>query len=100
MCICPESRAFGFDQRRAITMAKKKATTAAKDLPKAREHRRDNELTAKPSKKKRGAPLNDQDPKRRLGNFEGAGEAPRRGSRTTGIGGQSKQKFKTDKKQA
>jgi hypothetical protein len=51
-------------------------------------------------KKKRGAPLNDQDPKRRLGNFEGAGEAPRRGSRTTGIGGQSKQKFKTDKKKA
>lgn len=83
-------------------MAKKKAASAAQEQPtKTRQHRRDNELTeSKAVKKKRGAPMNDQDPKRRLGNFEGAGEAPRRGSRMTGIGGQSKQKFKTDKKKA
>jgi hypothetical protein len=83
------------------SMAKKKATSAATEQPATgRRHRRDNELTESATgKKKRGAPMNDQDPKRRLGHFEGAGEAPRRGSRTTGIGGQSKQKFTTDKKQ-
>lgn len=45
-----------------------------------------------------GAPPNDQDAKRRLGNFAGAGEHPRQGGRTTGIVGQTKQKNKTDKK--
>lgn len=47
-----------------------------------------------------GAPFNEQDPKRRLGNFEGSGEAPRKGSRTAGIIGQTKQKFHNDKKKA
>jgi hypothetical protein len=46
----------------------------------------------------RGAPATDQDPKRRLGNFEGAGEHARVGGRTTGIVGQTKQKNKTDKR--
>ncbi len=66
--------------------------------------------TAKASVKKRslnvtpgndlavGSPFNDQDVKRRLGNFVGAGEAPRVGGRTTGIVGQTKQKSRTDKK--
>ena len=45
-----------------------------------------------------GAPFNDQDPKRRLGNFGGAGEHPRQGGRTSGIVGQTKQKNSTDKK--
>jgi hypothetical protein len=45
-----------------------------------------------------GAPFNDQDPKRRLGNFSGAGEHARQGSRTAGIVGQTKQKNKTDKR--
>ena len=44
-----------------------------------------------------GAPFNDQDPKRRLGNFGGAGEHPRQGGRTSGIVGQTKQKNRTDK---
>jgi len=43
-----------------------------------------------------GAPLSEQDPKRRLGNFAGAGEHPRQGGRTTGIVGQTKRKNKTD----
>jgi len=38
----------------------------------------------------RGAPTTDQDPKRRLGNFTGTGEAPRKGHRTTGINGPQK----------
>ena len=57
-------------------------------------------LNAKPATKdsvKRGAPPNDQDAKRRLGNFASAGEHPRQGGRSTGIVGQTKQKNKTDK---
>jgi hypothetical protein len=45
-----------------------------------------------------GAPFNEQDPKRRLGTFSGAGEHARQGSRTAGIVGQTKQKNKTDKR--
>jgi hypothetical protein len=52
---------------------------------------------AKSKKKTAGAPFNEQDPKRRLGNFGGAGEHPRQGSRTAGIVGQSKQKNHTDR---
>jgi hypothetical protein len=52
-----------------------------------------------PSKAKAGAgaSFNEQDPKRRLGNFGGAGEHPRQGGRTSGIVGQTKQRSKTDK---
>ena len=49
-------------------------------------------------KKSGGAPINEQDPKRRLGNFGGAGEHPLQGGRTTGIVGQTKQQNKTDQK--
>jgi hypothetical protein len=45
-----------------------------------------------------GAPINEQDVKRRLGNFSGAGEHPRQGGRTTGIVGQTKQRNKTEKR--
>jgi len=47
---------------------------------------------------KSGAPFNDQDAKRRLGNFGGAGEHPRQGGRTSGIVGQKKQQNRTDKR--
>jgi len=43
-----------------------------------------------------GAPARHQDPKRRLGNFETAGEHARVGGRTSGIVGQRKNKFRTD----
>jgi hypothetical protein len=49
------------------------------------------------SKPATGAPRNEQDIKRRLGNFSGAGEHPRQGGRTSGIVGQTKRKNKTDK---
>lgn len=42
------------------------------------------------------APFQEQDEKRRLGNFTGKGEAPRKGSRSAGIVGQSKRKFKNE----
>ncbi|QDU29122.1 hypothetical protein ETAA8_42290 [Anatilimnocola aggregata] len=45
-----------------------------------------------------GAPPNQQDIKRRLGNFTTAGEHARQGGRTAGIVGQTKQKNHTDKK--
>jgi hypothetical protein len=52
-----------------------------------------SQLTKKPS----GAPFTEQDPKRRLGNFSGAGEHARQGGRGTGIVGQTKQRNHTDK---
>jgi hypothetical protein len=45
-----------------------------------------------------GASFQEQDPKRRLGNFATAGEHARQGGRTSGIVGQTKQKNATDKK--
>jgi hypothetical protein len=48
-------------------------------------------------KRPQGAPFNEHDPKRRLGNFSGAGEHPRQGGRTSGIVGQTKRRNHTDK---
>ena len=45
-----------------------------------------------------GASFQEQDPKRRLGNYATTGEHARQGGRTSGIVGQTKQKNKTDKK--
>jgi hypothetical protein len=53
------------------------------------------------SKKKPGspsAPGQEQDAKRRLGTFTGAGEHSRVGSRAAGIVGQTKRAFKVDKR--
>lgn len=47
---------------------------------------------------KAGMPGQEQDPKRRLGNFSGRGEHARMGSRTSGIGGQTSKTFRTDNK--
>jgi hypothetical protein len=72
-------------------MATKKVTATQKKTTKKRS------LNAG-GKKADGAPFNEQDPKRRLGNFGGAGEHPRQGSRTAGIVGQTKQRNQTDKR--
>jgi hypothetical protein len=53
---------------------------------------------SKLAEKSPGAPFNEQDPKRRLGNFSGAGEHARQGGRTSGIVGQTKQRNRTDKR--
>lgn len=50
------------------------------------------------TKQKKGAPFNEQDPKRRLGNFTGAGEHARVGGRTSGIVGQTTKTFRTRNK--
>ena len=49
------------------------------------------------AKQQGGASFSEQDPKRRLGNFTGAGEHARQGSRTAGIVGQTKQRNHTDR---
>lgn len=66
--------------------------------------------TTKPAAKKRtlnagpaghpaqGEPATNQDIKRRLGNFEGAGEHARVGGRSSGIVGQTTKKLRTTKK--
>jgi hypothetical protein len=54
-------------------------------------------LNATDSQPAAGAPANQQDVKRRLGNFGGAGEHPRQGGRTSGIVGQKKSQNRTDK---
>jgi len=46
-----------------------------------------------------GAPASEQDPKRRLGDFTGAGEHARQGGRTSGIVGQTTKRGRTDKRQ-
>jgi len=46
----------------------------------------------------RGAPASEQDPKRRLGDFVGAGEHSRLGGRTSGIVGQTTKRVHTDKR--
>lgn len=57
-------------------------------------------LNSGDSKKKPGggAPANEQDVQRRLGNFTTAGEPARQGGRTTGIVGQTTKKNHTDRK--
>ena len=47
----------------------------------------------------RGAPASEQDPKRRLGDFTGAGEHARLGGRISGIVGQTTRRLHTDKRQ-
>jgi hypothetical protein len=68
----------------------KKAKAAKKSTGKKRSKK-------SPLKADSGAPFNEQDPKRRLGNFTTAGEHARQGGRTSGIVGQTKQRNRTDK---
>ena len=71
---------------------KKAGRTSVKSTVKKRS------LNASAGKASTGDPFNDQDVKRRLGNFESAGEHARVGGRTTGIVGQTKQRFSTNKR--
>ena len=70
----------------------KKAKTKSQAI--AKKSSRQSSLSKKPV----GAPFSEQDPKRRLGNFTGAGEHARQGSRTAGIVGQTKKRNHTDRK--
>lgn len=76
--------------------AKVKSAPKSKPKPAGKKSRSLNAPGAQ-AKPTRGAPATDQDAKRRLGNFEGAGEHARQGGRTSGIVGQTKRKNKTDK---
>jgi hypothetical protein len=75
-------------------MAKKvKKKAAAKSAGK-----KQRSLNAPGAGRSTGEPTTNQDAKRRLGNFSGAGEHARQGGRTSGIVGQTKRQNKTDKK--
>jgi hypothetical protein len=78
---------------RRISVAKKKSKTTKSK--KATESGKRRLKGAPPGS---GANPNEQDPKRRLGNFAAADEHPRQGGRTAGIVGQTKQRSRTDKK--
>jgi hypothetical protein len=71
-------------------MAKKAKASSRKSVTKKR-------APKKLVKKVKGAPFSEQDPKRRLGDFSGAGEHPRQGGRTSGIVGQTTKRNHTDK---
>lgn len=49
-------------------------------------------------KPSRGTPGSELDPKRRLGDFTGAGEHARQGGRTSGIVGQTTKRLRTEKR--
>ena len=71
-----------------------KLTTAAKPSVKNRS------LSTKRTIGQPGMPSSpgaERDIKNRIGNFEGKGQPPRKGGRTTGIVGQTRARFKTDK---
>jgi hypothetical protein len=84
---------------RSVSQPKSAKAKAARPMPSQPKTFGPDGSTKELLKKQRGAPPNDQDPKRRLGNYDSAGEPARRGSRTSGIGGQSIRKFGTDKPQ-
>jgi hypothetical protein len=73
-----------------VIVAKKKSASRKPGLNKGA----GKKLAATP---RSGAPFSEQDPKRRLGNFGGAGEHPRQGGRTSGIVGQTTKRNHTDK---
>jgi hypothetical protein len=74
------------------------ATKKAKAADKAKSSvRRRSRLVTGSEVPTSGVPGSEQDPRRRLGNFEGAGEHSRVGGRTAGIVGQTTKHFGTDK---
>ena len=82
-------------------MAKKKATAPKKKgaatKKKAASPKAKSKKNSLMPPDQTGSPFNHQDPKRRLGNYGGAGEHPLQGGRSSGIVGQTKQKNKTDR---
>jgi hypothetical protein len=78
-------------------MAKKtiRKTAATPDAKAAKPKSNVKKYTSAP--RGSGISINEQDPKRRLGNFSGAGEHPRQGGRTSGIVGQTKKRNHTDR---
>ena len=78
-------------------MASKKKRTSPQPKPTVKK-RTLNSGSRPPTKGPASAPGAEQDAKRRLGNFQGAGEHARVGSRTAGIVGQTKRAFRTDNK--
>jgi len=79
-------------------MASKKKRIGQSAKPTVKKRTLNNAGTRPPKKGQASAPAAEQDVKRRLGDFTGAGEHARVGSRTAGIVGQTKRAFRTDNK--
>jgi hypothetical protein len=84
-------RSNDFHVKERIMATKKKSQPAVKATVKKRSL---NVGSPKPAK---GDAFSNQDPKRRMGNFESAGEHARVGGRGSGIVGQTTRRFRTDK---
>jgi hypothetical protein len=79
-------------------MASKKKQQSIPKHPDTKERRIPSSAPAPNRPGAPSAPGQEQDVKRRLGNFVGAGEHARVGDRTAGIVGQTKRAFQTDHK--
>lgn len=79
-------------------MASKRKRTGTSAKPTVKKRTLNAAGTRPPTKGQASAPGAEQDAKRRLGGFTGAGEHARVGSRTAGIVGQTKRAFGTDNK--
>ena len=82
----------------AVKPTAKKRSLNATSRPKAKPGRPKANLGGSQAPGRAKSPAQEQDIKRRLGNFEGKGETSRVGSRTAGIVGQTKRAFRTDNK--
>jgi hypothetical protein len=77
-------------------MAMKKSTAAS--LAAKSSVKRRSRSVARPQQPAKTTPGGEQDVRRRLGNFTGAGEHARIGGRTSGIVGQTTKRVRTDKR--
>lgn len=77
-------------------MATKKG--GARTLPAKSTVKRRSRTVARPQQPAKTTPGGEQDVRRRLGNFTGAGEHARVGGRTSGIVGQTTKRVRTDKR--
>jgi hypothetical protein len=74
--------------------------TKKKSKPSVKASVKKRTLNQSGAAKAAGEPFSNQDAKRRLGTFEGAGEHARVGGRTSGIVGQTTKTFRTDNRKS
>jgi hypothetical protein len=87
--VAPDHRNSVKDRRKKEPIMAKKQSTNQKSNRALNRTTGQTGAAKKPISRKKttDAPFNEQDPKRRLGNFGGAGDHPRQGRRTSGIVG-------------
>ncbi len=86
--------------KKALTKKSAPKKAADKLITAAKPSVKNRALSTKRTQGQKGMPSSpgaERDIKNRIGNFEGKGQPPRKGGRTTGIVGQTRGRFKTDK---